>query len=336
MTDMMLRTRHSVKYLFFDYPFISDIPDMALTHRHIEVFRALMTAGSVTKAAEMLFTSQPTVSRELARMEQSIGFALFERTGGRLRPTLSALTLFDEIKRAYIGLERVASTAASLREFQGGQLSIIALPAFSHSILPGASKRFHDAQPGVSLSIATQESPFLEEWLSAQRYDLGLTEHGAPPPGTRLTPLLEVDEVCVLPERHPLLKKRVIELKDFADQAFISLSPSDPYRLQIDEAFVQAGIARRQLIETPTAVSVCSFVRQGLGIAIVNPLTAVDFAGRYLHIRPLAVSLPFRVSVIHPEHRPGHPLAGAFVKALQSEAAALRLQLKNHTGQRRP
>ncbi|MFP3758897.1 LysR family transcriptional regulator, partial [Cupriavidus sp. SIMBA_020] len=49
-----------------------------LTHRHVEVFRALMIAGSVTKAADLLVTSQPTVSRELARMEQTIGFALFE------------------------------------------------------------------------------------------------------------------------------------------------------------------------------------------------------------------------------------------------------------------
>jgi DNA-binding transcriptional LysR family regulator len=76
---------------------------------------------------------------------------------------------------------------------------------------------------------------------------------------------------------------------------------------------------------------VCSFVRQGLGLAIVNPLTALDFVGHNLHIRPLAVSLPFRVSVIHPEHRLSHPLAGAFVEALQSEAAALRLQLNDHT-----
>jgi len=243
--------------------------------------------------------------------------------------------LFDEIKRAYVGLEHVASTAAALREFKDGQLSVIALPVFSHSILPGAVKRFHDAQPDVSVSIATQESPFLEEWLTAQRYDLGLTEHGAPPPGTRLTPLLEADEVCVLPDGHPLLARRVLGLKDFADQAFISLAANDPYRLQIDEAFARAGIARRQLIETPTAVSVCSFVRQGLGIAIVNPLTAIDFAGRNLHIRPLSLSLPFRVSAIHPEHRPAHPLASAFVNALQSEAAALRLRLKSHTGQRR-
>nr|WKF59701.1 Octopine catabolism/uptake operon regulatory protein OccR [Paraburkholderia busanensis] len=307
---------------------------MALTHRHIEVFRALMTTGSVTQAAAMLFTSQPTVSRELARMEQSIGFALFERVHGRLRPTASALTLFDEIKRAYVGLERVASTAASLREFQGGQLAVIALPAFSHSILPGASKRFLDTQPGASVSVATQESPFLEEWLTAQRYDLGLTEHGAPPAGTRLTPLLEVDEVCVLPDGHPLLNKRVIALRDFANRPFVSLSPNDPYRVQIDDAFAQAGIARRQIVETPNAVSVCSFVRQGLGIAIVNPLTALDFADRGLQIRPLAISLPFRVSVIEPEHRPGHPLARVFVEALQSEAAALRLELKRHTGGR--
>jgi DNA-binding transcriptional LysR family regulator len=282
-----------------------------------------------------LFTSQPTVSRELARMEQSIGFALFERVQGRLRATQAALTLFDEIKRAYVGLERVASTAAALREFKGGQLAVIALPMFSHSILPGAVKRFHDAQPGVSVSIATQESPFLEEWLSAQRYDLGLTEHDAPPPGTRLTPLLEVDEVCVLPDGHPLLGKRVIALKDFAGQPFISLSANDRYRLQIDDAFAQAGIARRLLIETPTAVSVCSFVRQGLGIAIVNPLTALDFAGRDLHIRPLALSLPFRVSVIRPEHRPAQPLTDALVGALQSEAAALRVQLKRHCGRKR-
>lgn len=303
---------------------------MTITHRHIEIFRALMTAGSVTQAARLLFTSQPTISRELARMEQRLGFALFERVNGRLRPTMAALTLYDEIRRAYVGLERVASTAASLREFQGGQLLIIALPAFSHSILPGAVKRFHDAHVGVSVSIATQESPFLEEWLTAQRYDLGLTEHDAPPAGTRLTPLLEVDEVCVLPDAHPLLAKRVIQLKDFADQPFISLSPNDPYRIQIDAAFSQAGIARRLIADTPTAVSVCSFVRQGLGVAIVNPLTALDFAGRQLHIRPLAVSLPFRVSVVHPQHRPGHAAADAFVCALQSEAAALRLQLKRN------
>jgi len=289
-----------------------------------------MTTGSMTKAAELLYTSQPTVSRELARMEQSIGFALFERAHGRLRPTMPALSLFDEVKRVYVGLERVESTAATLRESRGGQLSVITLPAFSHSILPHACKRFHDSHPGVSISIASQEPPFLEEWLTAQRYDLGLTEHDAAPAGTRLIPLLEVDEVCVLPDGHPLLAKGTVDLMSFADQPFISLSSNDPYRIQLDDAFAKLGITRRLVAETPTAVSVCSFVRQGLGIAIVNPLTALDFAGRNLNIRPLAVSFPFRVSLIYPEHRPNNPLVKAFAESLRDEAGMLQRHLAAH------
>lgn len=298
-----------------------------LTHRHVEVFRAVMIAGSVTKAADLLSTSQPTVSRELARMEQAIGFALFERLGGRLRPTMPALALFEEVRQSYAGLERVASAAARLRAFRGGQLSVIALPAFSHSILPDAFQRFHGQHPGVSLSIETQESPLLEEWLTAQRYDLGLTEHDTAPAGTRREPLLQVDEVCVLPDGHPLLARPAIELSDFEGQAFISLSSSDPYRIQIDEAFDAAGVLRRSIVETPTAVSVCTFVRQGLGLAIVNPLTALDFAGRGLHIRPLVRAFPFRVNVVFPEHRPANPLVDAFMASLRAAAGAIEERL---------
>lgn len=298
-----------------------------LTHRHIEVFRAVMIAGSVTKAADLLNTSQPTVSRELARMEQTIGFALFERIAGRLRPTMPALALFEEVRQSYAGLERVASAAARLRAFREGQLSVITLPAFSHSILPDAFLRFHGRHPGVSLSIETQESPLLEEWLTAQRYDLGLTEHDSAPPGTRLELLAQVDEVCVLPDGHPLLARAAVELADFAGQAFVSLSASDPYRVQIDEAFTQAGVLPRSIVETPTAVSVCTFVRQGLGLAIVNPLTALDFVGRGLHIRPLTRSFPFRVNVVFPEHRPGNPLVGAFMESLRDAAAAIKGRL---------
>ena len=62
-------------------------------------------------------------------------------------------------------------------------------------------------------------------------------------------------------------------------------------------------------------------------LAIVNPLAALDFAGRGLHIRPLARSFPFRVSVVFPEHRPGNPLAGAFMASLREAAAAVRERL---------
>ena len=57
----------------------------AVNLRQIEIFHAVMTTGNLTEAAQMLHTSQPTVSRELARFEKVLGLKLFERTRGRLR-----------------------------------------------------------------------------------------------------------------------------------------------------------------------------------------------------------------------------------------------------------
>lgn len=92
-----------------------------------------MTAGNLTEAARLLHTSQPTVSRELARFEKVLGLTLFERTRGRLHPTVQGLRLFEEVQRSWYGLDRIVSAAESLREFRQGELSIACLPVFSQS-----------------------------------------------------------------------------------------------------------------------------------------------------------------------------------------------------------
>ncbi|HAT29873.1 MAG TPA: LysR family transcriptional regulator [Janthinobacterium sp.] len=297
---------------------------MSISLRHIEVFRAIMTSGSMTAAALMLHTSQPTVSRELARLEYLTQLTLFERLRGRLRPTAQALQLFEEVQRSYFGLERIVSAAAALRQFEQGQLSIACLPVFAQSLLPQACRLFLAQFPKVSVSITPQESPLLEEWLSAQRHDIGLTEVDSAPAGTELSALMTVDEVCVLPDGHALAAKSVLAPGDFAGQAFISLSAVDIYRQQIDAVFGAAGVARRLVLDTPSAASVCAMVREGVGVAIVNPLTALDFAGRGLQIRRFAVSLPFTVNIVKPLHRPLSQLVALFETALRQRAAAVQ------------
>ena len=299
---------------------------LQLTHRHVEVFRAVMTAGSVTGAAEALFTSQPTVSRELSRMEQLSGLQLFDRVRGRLQPTAQAWALFDEVQRSYAGLERVADTALRLRQFTEGQLSVACLPAFSHALLPGACARFQAAHPGVSVSVNPLESPLLEERLAAQAHDLGVTEHDGELAGAQPELLLELDEVAVLPEGHPLLGKTRLAPADFRGHAFVSFHPRDRYRQWVDKAFADAGVDRQLAVETDSAVAVCAMVRHGLGLAIVNPLTALALAtpGAGIAVRPLTFTIPFRVFAVRPAHRPGNPLVARFQAALKDECEALR------------
>jgi len=297
-----------------------------LTHRHVEVFRAVMTAGSVTGAAEALFTSQPTISRELSRMESLLRLALFERVRGRLQPTAQAYALFEEVQRSYAGLERVADTALRLRQFSEGQLSLACLPAFSHALLPGACARFQAAHPGVSVSVNPCESPQLEERLVAQAHDLGLTEHDGALAGAGARLLLELDEVAVLPAGHPLLARPRLAPADFAGHAFVSFHPRDRYRQIVDKAFADAGVDRQLAVETDSAVAVCAMVQHGLGLAIVNPLTALALSanGSGIVVRPLTFSIPFRVFAVRPAHRPGNPLVARFEAALQAECEALR------------
>jgi DNA-binding transcriptional LysR family regulator len=300
---------------------------MQISHRHIEIFRAVMTTRGVTAAAALLCTSQPTVSRELAEFERLIGFSLFDRVRGRLQPTARALVLLEEVQRSYTGLDHILARAARLSSGNQGELSIICMPSFSHAPLPAVCRRFQERHPEARIAITPLDSPMLEELLADQRHDVGLTEQDHPPPGTRLEPLLAADEVCILPDGHPLLAKPMLLPGDFQDQRYVSLAAGDPYRIQFDEVFRNHEVARVLAVETHSAVSVCSMVREGLGIALVNPLTALSFAGHGLHLRRFAIGIPFRMSAVLPEYRPSSPLVPPFLGALREEAEALAARL---------
>ena len=292
-----------------------------IAHRHIEVFRALMLTGSTTAAAQMLYTSQPTISRELARLEQLLGYTLFERSRHRLQPNARALRLWEEVQRSWEGLDRVVEQAMALGQASQARISVLCLPALCHALLPGALARLQVNHGEIAVSVQTQEGPLLQAWMAAQRFDLGLTESAEAPAGTRVQALPAMDEVAVLPVTHPLAQRQVLVPQDFSGQAFVSMARDDPYRSLIDEVFAHSGVQRQLRLETHSAVAMCAMVQHGLGVAIVNPLTARACAvpGAGLVVRPLAFSIPFQVHVVLPLHRPAVPEAQWLLQALQQQ-----------------
>eukprot|EP01038_Epipyxis_sp_PR26KG_P000914 gene914-1280_t len=183
------------------------------------------------------------------------------------------------------------------------------------------------AHTEARLSVTPQESPLLEEWMSAQRFDLGLCEQTTAPPGTRAEVLLTLDEVAVLPAHHALAHQPVLQLGDFAGEFFVSLSADDPYRRLIDARFAEAGVKRTLRVETHSAAAVCAMVEQGLGIAIVNPVTALAAASERLVLRRLAFSIPFSVTALLPLYRPPLPEVVPMLDALRAQAHAIAERL---------
>ena len=166
--------------------------------------------------------------------------------------------------------------------------------------------------------------------MSAQRFDLGLCEQATAPPGTRAEVLLTLDEVAVLPAGHALAHKPVLDLADFVGEFFVSLSADDPYRRLIDARFAEAGVARTLRVETHSAAAVCAMVQQGLGVAIVNPVTALAAASApsALVLRRLSFSIPFSVTALLPLYRPALPEVAPMLQALREQAAQVTSQLE--------
>jgi DNA-binding transcriptional LysR family regulator len=296
-----------------------------LTHRQLSLFRSVMLHGNLSRAAEATNSSQPTLTRELARLEQLLGFALFDRVRGRLRPTARALALMQEVERSFIGLEQIAQRARELRTLSATRLRLACLPALAHALVPHALLALSKEAPDALVSVQPLESPWLEQALSEQRFDLGLSEANEGPPGVTCEPLFEANEVAVLPAAHLLCRKHVLLPQDFEGERFISLAVSDPYRQAIDRLFADQGIQRKLGLETESAVAICAMVRQGLGVAIVNPLTALECAGDGLEVRPLSAAIPFRISLMLPDNPTPHPLREALAQALRDTSRALEI-----------
>jgi DNA-binding transcriptional LysR family regulator len=314
MRRSMAQPSHISNYHLVDW---QSTIDMNISHRQVEIFRAVMQGGSLVAAAMALHTSQPTLSRDLALLEQRLGYRLFDRrAGSRLRPTAAALQLYEVVTQHYRGLADVQAAARALARQDAGRLRVATLPALAHALLPAALATL---TPCPALTITPLESPQLEREMAEQGHDLAVAEQRGPVSGCRVEALPTLAEVAVLPAGHALLAKTQLVPADFSAQDFISLADDDPYRAAIDAAFEQAGVTRALRLQTASSVAVCALVAQGLGIAIVNPLTALASAGPRLHWRPLSWRIPYELVLLRPLQRASARAADALAEALRAQ-----------------
>ena len=290
---------------------------MRLNVKHVEYFRMVMTVGTVTAAAEMLNTSQPSISRSMQQLEDAIGFQLFDRVRGRLVPTACAESLYVEIKKTFLGLDHITRFAGNLRTMQSGNISIVCAPVFAHDFIAEAATQFMLQHKFVKISIEIQRSETIADWLSAQRFDIGLVAGPMSPPGALSEIFAEPDEVCVLPAGHRLAGQAVISPQDLETDDFIYLESNSPYRYRLDRLFDDASVERSLVIETANSSSACSMVAKGAGVGIVNPFSAVEFVDRGLIMRPFSPSLPFTTTLLRAKHRPNSALIDRFVEELR-------------------
>lgn len=291
---------------------------MRLTLRQIEAFRAIMQAGSITRAAELLHVSQPAVSVLLANMETVLGYRLFRRQRGRLVPTGEAEALYPEIERAFVGLDEISLAAAAIGQMQAGVLRLVAMPVFAGPPLSDVIARFANAHPGVSIVYEVQPRLTILNWVATHRCDLGISIEPADHPGVESRPLASGAAVCVLPRGHRLARKPKITASDLDGERLISLPAEARSRQELDRLLERSGARPVRRVETRTNQALWQLVERGVGVGVVSRFALAGVPAERVTVRPFEPAFVSQALMLNARDRPPSRIVSAFCAQLQA------------------
>lgn len=281
--------------------------------RQIEVFYAVMTNGTASRAAEVLRISQPAVSKAIQELERDIGFALFLREKGRMFPTSEGQMFFREVEGSFSGLVHLKSAAARIRDFGSGEIRVASLSALSTNVLPRALRGFQTRHPNVAITFQAQMSSVVKDLVASGQFDVGLAADEIDIAGVDVRPFARYRVAIAVPSGHRLESADIIRPQDIDGEAFIALSPEDTTRRSAETIFFNENIKPKMVLETPYSTTICAMVQAGMGIGMVNPMTAELYVGRGLSLRPFEPAVYFRTLLLLPPNRRPSRIVSDFV-----------------------
>jgi len=233
---------------------------------------------NLTDVANVLFTSQPGVSRQIRELEEELGIDIFERNGKRVtgltEPGKDVLPIIERLLQEAENLQQVG------QEYSGktaGTLVIATTHTQARYVLPHVVQDFRRTFPDVRISLRQSSPEHIAEWVLTGKADIGLATEGLKQlDGLTSFPCYEWNHVVVVPNTHPLLEKNKISLEDLAGYPLITYDQGFTGRSHIDEAFAQKGIAPDIVLTAMDSDVIQQYVSLELGVGIVASMAAED------------------------------------------------------------
>ena len=278
----------------------------------------VMLCGSMSKAAEHLYTSQPAISRLIQALEHETQFPLFIRSGAKITPTREALTFFREVQLYFNGIGYLEEVARRILAVQSESLRISTTPALAFGFLPRVIHLFKRTFPNVRVIYQVGRAETVMYRLMSGGCDVGFIPTAPGIKGVHSTLFYQLPGICAIPKGHPLEKQDEITVEMLADEPFITLTKDNTQRVQMDRLFDEAGITPNIAMEVQYGTNVCAFVGMGLGLSIVNPVTAHEYLSADIAFRSFHSKILFTSALVVPEHRHSRVLEH-FVAVAQKE-----------------
>jgi DNA-binding transcriptional LysR family regulator len=280
--------------------------------KQMEIFHAVMSAGSVVGAARLLRISQPGVSIWLSGLERQIGIPLFHRARGRLVPTREAIELYADVRKVFDQVQVARRTADQLRRGIVNRLDIASVVPLGAVLVPRAVAGFLVEHPDVQVNLEILPRRKILELVSEGLVDLGISFHTPDLGDIQFEEIARGRLVCLMPQDHPLAEQVEVSAADIIAHPWISYVERQSLSPLIEHAFEAAQVASDAPIRVLSIATACSLVDSGAGISLVDEFSAASLAS-HLARRPFIPVTPVTVIAMHPGNLGPPPLATAFL-----------------------
>lgn len=295
---------------------------MAPRFRQYQAFHAIIETGTVTAAAEALGISQPGISNLIAELERQTKLKLFDRRKGRLVQTPEAAVLFKEVDTVVRGLDHVAQAVVDLQNQKAGQLQVATSHALAFGVMPQVIAEFLEGRPNLTIAFQSQYSSKIQEWVAAGLFEIGLCEAPLRHDGLDRREMSFAVQ-CVVPEGSPLARHEMLTPAALSDEPFIVMGADHMVTARVREAF-QAEDARLRIKgHTDLFRNALSLVKQGIGVALVDPFTLAADDGKGYVVRPFAPVILLDLILVTAKGRPLSAVGREFIDVLATRLGGM-------------
>src|SRR6266700_5640834 len=289
----------------------------------LQVFHAVATEKSFSRAAEKLLRTQPAVSLALQRLEQELGEKLIDRSGKDLILTDAGRTVLDYARRFQSLQQEMENSIAELRDNSAGRLTIGANESTTLYLLKHI-ERYRELYPKVKVQVRRSLSSKIPNELLDGNLELGVISYD-PDDDRLISKVIYSDSlVFVVSPKHRFAERLSVSITELDMETFIAHNVVSPYREVVLREFQRHKVPLNMDVEMPTVETIRKLVQANQGVAFMPRMCVGQELeqGTLRAVKVKELRVERKIRLVYPAKRAPSHAAKAFLEVIQQQPAA--------------
>jgi len=249
--------------------------------RQLEMFVAVLEAGSVQRAAERVFRTSPAVSMAIRKLEDDVGVALFERAErGDFTPTQAGESLYRHARKLLRGRDEALLELDELKTLDRGRLRLGAIESSASYLLPSLTQSFRSQYPNIRLEVSCDTSDTLVSSLRSRKIELALLAFAPEDEEIESRCVVRDEVVAIVGPGHALAGAEAVSVRALGKEFLIVESVASKLRERLAELFDANKTPLNVAVEGATIETVKKLVARDQGVGFVPAMCIQDELAR--------------------------------------------------------